>query len=47
MCVCGENVDFGESDKTIKTSGNVDESKYLQHFSGNILYFIHRRTFSD
>ena len=45
--VCLEIVDFGLSDKMIKRSGKVDKSNYYNGFSGNISFFIHRRTSSD
>ena len=39
--MCGEMVDFGESDKMIKISEKMDKSN---SFSGNISFFINRRT---
>ena len=40
---CGEMVDFGESDKMIKISGQVDKSNTYNGFSDNISFFIHGR----
>ena len=40
-------VDFVESDKMIKISGKVDKSNTYNGFSGNILFFINRKTSSD
>ena len=37
-----EIVDFGESDKMTKISGNVDKSNTYSRFTGNILLFIKR-----
>ena len=41
VCVCGERVDSGESDKMIKISGEVDKSDTYNGFS-DISFFIHR-----
>ena len=45
--ICGEMVDFGESDKMIKISGKVDKSNTYNGFNGNISFFVNRRTLSD
>ena len=45
--IYGEMVDFVESDKEVKISGKVDKSSTYNRFSGNISFFIHRRTSSD
>ena len=42
-----EMVDFGESDKMIKISGKVDKSNTFNGFSGNISFFINRKTSSE
>ena len=48
MCVRErEKVDFGESDKMIKISGKVGKSDTYNGLSGNILFFVYRRTSSD
>ena len=46
MCVCVEMIDFGESYKMIKIRGKVDKSNTYNGFSGNISFFIDRRTSS-
>ena len=38
VCVCGEMVDCGESDKMIKISEKVDTSNTCNGFSSNILF---------
>ena len=40
MCVCGEMIDFGESDKVIKISRKVDKSDTYKGLSSNISIFI-------
>ena len=45
--ICGEIVNFGESDKMVKTSGKVYKSDTYIGFSGKISFFIHWRTSSD
>ena len=45
--IYGEIVDFGESDKIIKTIGKVDKSSTYNGISSNISFFIQERTSSD
>ena len=40
-------VDLSESDYMIKISGKMDKSDTYNSFSGNISFFIHRRTSSN
>ena len=44
--IYGEMADFGESDKMIRIRKRVDKSNTYNGFSGNISFFIHRRTSS-
>ena len=43
----GEIADFGESAKMIKISEKVDKSNTYNEFSGNISFFINRKTSTD
>ena len=45
--IYGEIVNFVESDKMIKISEKVDKSNIYYGFSGNIPFFINRRTSLD
>ena len=45
--LCGEMVDFGESDEMIEISGKVDKPNTYNGFSHDISFFILGRTSSD
>ena len=40
-------VDFGESDKMLKICGKVNESNTYNVFSGNVSFFVNKRTSSN
>ena len=45
--ICGELVDFGQSEKMIKISGHVDKSNTYNGFSSKIYFLIQGRISSD
>ena len=47
ICIYGEMVDFGESNKIIKISGKMDKSNTYNSFRSYISFVIQERTSSD